>query len=491
MWALLVKMMTTRDPNSLRSSIDVDISGHGGWRAEQRRLLGDGGRLSSDDSRKQRHVERLYAHGGGGDGGGDREPPREKLTTWIITCLALSVVFSVAAFVFRKKSASRWTDCATRVSRKRSLRAPARGPADAEYSPHAAPRHAVYNAYGEKYFFFRQVTTNAMYDIWASLVILGRWLCQPGFTATTGGTRLTCCKSDKTSFPVWKFAVLALLDGLADFLQSSSGSTTPGSWQVLINQAQIFFIMACSWLLLRSRYKWVQVFGATLTLVGTCIGVIPNLGRCDSDRCLVTSTIVFFAADVPAALSTVWKQAALQGAGIDVFVLTAAVSWLQLFLTWALLPLQSFSAFGGVDLHSLPDAVADGARCFAGDTSVAVYDKAGKVIGHCGPYVTMVTFAFSLSGFISGILNLYVVKHGSAALMVLGTAVTVPLSALAFSVPAIMGKDAQPFNWDDVVGLALVALGFLAYNYKEVSGLCARKESKQVQRYGSDGYGHA
>lgn len=369
---------------------------------------------------------------------GDASASTERLSPWILTCLALSVVFSVASFVSRK---------------------------------------LMYNSYGEKLFLFRQLTTNAMYDIWATLVILGRWWCQPGFKAVTGGTKLTWCRSDNRSFPVWKFLILAALDGSADFLQSSSGSSTPGSWQVLINQAQIFFIMCLAWLLLKTKYRWIQVAGATLTMIGTCVGVIPNLGHCDSSRCLVTSTVVFFAADVPAALSTVWKQFALQAAGVDVFVLTAAVSWIQLFITFCLLPLQSLQPFGGIDLHDLPSTLADGARCFIGDTSVPIYDKAGAVTGHCSSYVPMITFVFSLTGFISGILNLYVVKHGSAALMVLGTAFALPLSDIAFSIPFLMGDDAKPFDGTAVGGLVLVALGFLAYNHKDLEALARRRSA--------------
>ena len=52
----------------------------------------------------------------------------------------------------------------------------------------------------------------------------------------------------------------------------------------------------------------------------------------------------------------------------------------------------------------------------------------------------------SCTGFFAGIFQLLVVKHGSAALMVVGFAITVPLSDVAFAIPAFMGSEAKRLN---------------------------------------------
>ena len=52
----------------------------------------------------------------------------------------------------------------------------------------------------------------------------------------------------------------------------------------------------------------------------------------------------------------------------------------------------------------------------------------------------------AVAGFFAGIFQLLVVKHGSAALMVVGFAITVPLSDVAFAIPAFMGADAKRLN---------------------------------------------
>ena len=84
-------------------------------------------------------------------------------------------------------------------------------------------------------------------------------------------------------------------------------------------------------------------------------------------------------------------------------------------------------------------------------------------------HVFYVTMVFSVSGFVSGILALMVMKRGSATLSVLTTACTLPLSDLAFSWPALMrlvSVEPTGFSWYNLGGLALVVVGFVGYGLK-------------------------
>ncbi len=58
-----------------------------------------------------------------------------------------------------------------------------------------------------------------------------------------------------------------------------------------------------------------------------------------------------------------------------------------------------------------------------------------------------------------------IVKYHSASLAILCNAITLPLSNLAYSVPALVGgaDKAEPFSVFDIVGLVVTVLGLLVY----------------------------
>jgi len=61
---------------------------------------------------------------------------------------------------------------------------------------------------------------------------------------------------------------------------------------------------------------------------------------------------------------------------------------------------------------------ASGAQCLFGDTSILIYNG-NDVVGHCSSYTTVITVLYSMVDFVSGILLLFVVKYGSAMIMVI------------------------------------------------------------------------
>jgi len=61
---------------------------------------------------------------------------------------------------------------------------------------------------------------------------------------------------------------------------------------------------------------------------------------------------------------------------------------------------------------------SSGAQCFVGDTSIPVYNG-DTIVGHCDPNTTLITVLYSMLDFVSGILQLFVVKYGSAMIMVI------------------------------------------------------------------------
>lgn len=262
---------------------------------------------------------------------------------------------------------------------------------------------------------------------------------------------------------------------------SVGGPNTPGDWAVLLGQCQVFFTMVFSVCILRARFTVVQVLGATLVVIGSSMAILPHLScRCSALVGKVGYVIVYFLSDAPYALAAVYKDFAFKTAALDVYYLTAFVSWTQLVISWCYLPLLSIPAFGGTPLSSIPESLSDGAKCFFGDTSVKVYDSDNVFTGYCGANVTVSTLCYSLSCFLLGITNLYIMQKGSATLYVLTIALCVPIANLSFSVPALMmavGLEPDSFSWYNFAGVVMVVVGFVAYALVERSVAVEDSES--------------
>eukprot|EP00656_Telonema_subtile_P007462 TRINITY_DN13500_c0_g1_i6.p1 TRINITY_DN13500_c0_g1~~TRINITY_DN13500_c0_g1_i6.p1 ORF type:complete len:386 (-),score=61.79 TRINITY_DN13500_c0_g1_i6:27-1184(-) len=319
----------------------------------------------------------------------------------------------------------------------------------------------MYDAYGTKYTFFRQELTNLLYNLWATTALVVGFIWSTDFRKSiTTSARL---------FPWWKLLIPAAFDGLADFLSSVGGPNTPGSWSVLLGQSSVFFTMAFSAAFLRTRFSVRQVLGACLVVLGASLAIFPELFK-GSCNCKVGYVIIYFLSDVPQSASQVYKDYAFKKGDLNVFYLTCVVSWFQLAMTWAYLPLQTLDALGGFDMSSIPEVFSDGFKCFLGNTDIPVYNSDHLVTGYCGSHVPAITMVFSIAGFTAGILQLIVMKKGSATLSVLTSAVALPLSDLAFNWPALMRLievDVTSFSWYNLGGVSLVVVGFLAYSLRE------------------------
>lgn len=335
----------------------------------------------------------------------------------------------------------------------------------------AVSKKFMYDAYGDRTVFFRQILTNGLYDMWASTVVVYKLLWTDDIP-----------RSMRKRHRIMPFAVIALCDSFADTLASVGGVNTPGSWQTLLQQLTIPAVMLVSFFTLRARFGGVQVAGASTIVLGAALAIVPTLTAGDTRKnghVRWYSVLIYAVSQFPTATSSVLKEKAFRRGALDVFYLTTVVSWIQLGLTWMWAPLLSLPGFGGVPLREVPSTFREGFYCFIGHDDVPVYSL-GKVIGHCSPFVTRITFMFSLSGFFAGVLQLFITKYSSAVLTVLVTAVALPLANLAFSVPFVMGADSvEPFSWWDVGGLAVVLAGLALYRSVQIRAAYARMSASR------------
>ena len=140
---------------------------------------------------------------------------------------------------------------------------------------------------------------------------------------------------EQRAYPLWKFAVLGLSDGLADFLSSVGGVATPGGLQVLLSQLAIPLTLALSAALLRTRYKTHEVVGAVFILAGVVLAIVPALlpkhtlpapATTHASALKWYSVAIFAASTIPQSASVILKEYAFREGALDVVYLSCLVS---------------------------------------------------------------------------------------------------------------------------------------------------------------------
>ena len=315
-------------------------------------------------------------------------------------------------------------------------------------------RKMMLDSYGPKYGFFRQELTNLMYNVWVTIFVVPR---------VYNGT----VTKEMLAFPIWQLCIVSICDASSDFFSSVGGVYTPGNYQVMISQTAVIFVMTLSVFVLKTKYHILAMGGAALTVAGAVIAITPSLVHQDTENMKWFSVLLFSLSNVPAAGSYLATEFFLKVRAMDYLYLSCVTSWIQLALTWALVPLTSLPGFGGVPLGDIPWTFRQGLQCFLGDTSIPVLDTNSAVTGYCGFYQMRITFFFSLTGFGAGVAQLILLQYApkGAALCAVSNVLQLPLTNLAFAIPSLSGEATTPFSWTDGAGLAVVVVGFTMYTY--------------------------
>mmetsp|Transcript_26600 Transcript_26600/g.83209 ORF Transcript_26600/g.83209 Transcript_26600/m.83209 type:complete len:452 (-) Transcript_26600:2912-4267(-) len=293
------------------------------------------------------------------------------------------------------------------------------------------------------------------------------------------------------AIPAGMIAVMGLLDSLGGFLSTIGGAYTPGPMQTLLNQTVIPLTLFMSACFLGIRFNTPQCVGAFVILCGASVALVPSFvgegddeGESKPDKSVEhgqhhggdaatmvmkaswVGPLIFFLSVVPAAFSNVYKEAAFNKvAHADVYILTSVVSTLQVIIGFALLPLLALPGFGGEPVSELPLQMERGTRCFLGENSLHGDDCGSCSISWpvCVPRATLAMVNYIVVNFVYNVLNLLVTKHASAALLVMSASLALPVSNLAFSIPALAGDAVEPVSSWNILGLLVVLTGFLIY----------------------------
>ena len=109
-------------------------------------------------------------------------------------------------------------------------------------------------------------------------------------------------------------------------------------------------------------------------------------------------------------------------------------------------------------MREIPSQLHYGFQCFLGNNSQPGDD--------CS-YSFYTMMAYVAVNFFFNIIQLLVTKHGSASLVVVTSALALPLTNICFSIEFIMGKDVEPFSTNNLIALVVVVIGFLLYSLSD------------------------
>jgi hypothetical protein len=230
-----------------------------------------------------------------------------------------------------------------------------------------------------------------------------------------------------------------------------------------------------------------------LILVGILLTVIMDMLH-GQEVTYALWAVMFSLAGLPIAISSVYKEIVI-GETVRVFLVFCCCccservireqnldlyyfnGWVSLFqflfgvLLWPIaMPLQvcpycyvsfhlglMFAYRQGLPLSQTLTNVKDALLCWFGGINSLPGDE-------CQSHLWVVAVYFTIAIF-NNIFITLVITHGSAALLFIGSALTVPLSNVAFIFPALVGPALSvPFDPFNLVGMVLVLVGMIMFS---------------------------
>lgn len=116
---------------------------------------------------------------------------------------------------------------------------------------------------------------------------------------------------------------------------------------------------------------------------------------------------------------------------------------------WVYYPIQTFKAFGGLELHTIPSVILDGTLCTFGVTRLEGLGPDGEQAfsdvnpDGCNWSFPLLFFSYCAVDYCTYAMGLYVIQRGGANLMILASAISLPLTQLTLCVGFLMGPFAQ------------------------------------------------
>lgn len=289
------------------------------------------------------------------------------------------------------------------------------------------------------------------------------------------------------SFPLYKFAVMGFLDSTAGFMMVFGGSQVSGPLQQLLMQAVIPFIIFFSWfaslyfwyfifrkLLIEAEYRVGHIIGASIIVCGLILALVPSFTGGDNSGSSAFGVTMFFLANIPNAISGVYKEIAFKGdVDLDVNYVNAWVSTWQFAWSLVFMPIVAVlpAEYGGVPFSDIPSNLLGFCKCFVGINTQA--DDDCKLAG-------LFTVGYLMANIVYNIVILAIIKYISAVLLYVASAVIMPVANFAFAIKWIMPSAVYvALTYWNIGGLVVILFGLFVYRIAGMSGRPALKEGEE------------
>jgi drug/metabolite transporter (DMT)-like permease len=246
---------------------------------------------------------------------------------------------------------------------------------------------------------------------------------------------------------------MGILDSLAGILMVYGGKGTSGTLQTLLFQAVIPLTMILAIIILKEKYTSLQYVGAFGVVLGVFVAFYPSLGTGGN----LVYVLVYFSSVIPTAVSSVYKEHSLKKMFVNMFYLQAWVSLFQVLTSFVFLPINVIPVIGGMQVQDIPQNIIDGTKCFVGTPS-----REGD---NCH-WAFVPVLGYTVANFLFNLLSLYILKSLSSAIVYIQNTVRLPLVAIAFHIPRIVGTESIGWGSDDFFtfgGLVLIITGLALY----------------------------
>jgi hypothetical protein len=238
-----------------------------------------------------------------------------------------------------------------------------------------------------------------------------------------------------------------------------------GNLANVLNQLNLPFNMALSYMFLSTRFKRGHILGSILVLYGGLVNMIPVFTGQESANMpdpTVGWITLYIVSLVPSAMSNVYKEIGLKGVDLDIWYANMWISIYQLFLGLATIWTVRIPAFSDPPIpwsEFLP-YMRKAHECFLGNP----VELSGKELP-CDSGILQVFLVFIVFNTIYNQLILYILKEGSSVLFVVSSAVGLPLTDLLYMLPILTGVSAgQKFTIYDGFALFVLVMGLLVYH---------------------------
>lgn len=263
---------------------------------------------------------------------------------------------------------------------------------------------------------------------------------------------------EQLGFPKYKFFIMGMLDSISALFAFLGGVYTSGSSQTLLYQLVVPVTMILAYFFLKTKFKFLQLFGAFVILLGAFVVVLPKFlfSTVDNSSAIIPDkpvfNIIYLLSVFPMAFSTIYKEIAFKDVELDVNYVQFWVALWQFLFGFLMIPLNTLPFLGSIRLtwDELPYNLWNGVKCLGGYNTIVTNCGSGSM-GFKMPcdtcdsaYVEVVVFI--IFNCIYNVSIMLMIKHGSAALLYIILTLRLPIVNIAFSF-SFVENPPEPLDW--------------------------------------------